>query len=233
MNIAAYIYIIVSLLEIVAEYMGNDTLRFATKPLLMPLLIWFYAQALSGAVNKMHRLMLIAFVFSWVGDVALMFVGVNPNFFLVGLVGFLITHLFYAVAFTHVVDKNAVPILKQKIWIAIPLAIYFAGLIAVVFPAVEAAMKIPVAVYSTVIATMVLFAINRYGRVSSSSFGLVMGGAFLFMFSDSLIAVNKFLYQGTLSYAGVLIMLLYIAGQYLIAKGMLRNNESFFCKTIM
>ena len=225
MNTAAYLYIILGLLEIVAEYLTNDPLRFATKPLLMPVLIWFYVLSLSGTMSKIHRFMLISFVFSWVGDVALMFVGMNPNFFLLGLVGFLITHLFYAVAFTHVVDKNAIPLLKQKIWIAIPLAIYFAGLIAVVFPAVEAAMKIPVAIYSIVIATMVLFAINRYGRVSDTSFALVMSGVFLFMFSDSLIALNKFLYKDKLPFAGVLIMLLYIAGQYLIAKGMLRNDE--------
>jgi hypothetical protein len=46
-----------------------------------------------------------------------------------------------------------------------------------------------------------------------------MAGALLFMLSDSIIAVNKFLYQGELAFAGVGIMLLYISGQYFIAKG--------------
>lgn len=226
MKLTRYIYIVLGILEVLAEAMGNDTLRLVTKPLLMPVLIAWYIQSLPGSLTRMHRLMVAAFVFSWVGDVALMFVGVNENFFLVGLVGFLITHLLYASAFTNVADRSIVPILKQRIWIVLPLAAYFGALMALVFPEVPADMKIPVAVYSTVIATMVVYAINRYKRVNDSSYALVLGGAFLFMFSDSLIALNKFLCHGTLFLSGVMIMVLYIAGQFLIAKGMLRNDKN-------
>ena len=231
MNITTFIYIIVGILEIIAEWLGNDTLRFATKPLLMPLLIVGYRLSLLGAMSKMDKLLIVAFSFSWIGDVALMFVGVNPNFFLLGLVGFLITHLLYAAAFTHLAYVTATPLLPRRAWLLTPLVIYFIALIAMVLPAVETAMKIPVAVYSAVIATMVIFAINRFGRVGSLSFLLVIVGAFLFMFSDSLIAINKFLCHGTLPLAGVFIMLLYIAGQFLIAQGMLKNNEILTTKS--
>jgi hypothetical protein len=44
------------------------------------------------------------------------------------------------------------------------------------------------------------------------------------MLSDSLIALNKFYFNGTLWQASFFIMLLYIAGQFLIAKGTVKTT---------
>jgi len=231
-----YLYFIIAAVEIFAEVTDNTMLRFFSKPLLMIVLIAFYMQAVGSNWNKIHKLMRIAFVFSWVGDVALMFVPKdaadtsimgfpkNENFFLVGLVGFLITHILYAVAFADVTNKKAAALLPKKFWIAIPLLIYMVALLSLLVPGITGNPKtkdflIPVLVYSTAIASMTVFAINRYGRVNEKSFALVFGGALLFMFSDSIIAINKFMYP--FATASIFIMVLYIAGQYLIAKGAL------------
>jgi uncharacterized membrane protein YhhN len=213
------------MIEIYAESSGNETLKYIVKPFLMPVLVLLYLSGMTGPVSLRDKLMVAAFTFSWVGDIALMIPGGREQFFLIGLVAFLITHILYIVSFTMVADRSAEPVLKHKIWMVIPLAAYLAALLAVVFPVVDAPMKVPVAVYSTVIGTMAIFALNRYKRVNDSSFALVFGGALLFMFSDSLIAVNKFLCHGTLFMGGILIMALYIAGQYFIAKGMMRNDN--------
>lgn len=219
-----YLYFIVAAIEIFAEVTQNNAVRFIAKPLLIIVLIAFYMQAVGDKWNKVHKLMRIAFFFSWIGDVALMFVFKNENFFLVGLVGFLITHILYTVAFADVTNKNATPLLPKKLWVAAPLLVYMVALMWLLVPAINGNEKtqpflIPVLVYSSAIATMVAFAINRYGRVNDKSFALVFGGALLFMFSDSIIAVNKFMYPfGT---ASIFIMVLYISGQYLIAKGTL------------
>jgi len=189
----------------------------------MPALIAFYILSLGRSMAKIDWLLIAAWVFSWFGDVVLMFTGIN--YFLAGLVGFLITHLLYTGAFTMVRDRSAIPLLKRKIWLLIPLLAYLAGLMCLVFPAIGEDMKVPIVIYSIVIGVMVISALNRHGRVSDSSFALVFGGALIFMLSDSLIAVNKFLCHGTLYMAGVWIMSTYIAGQYLIAKGMLRNEN--------
>jgi uncharacterized membrane protein YhhN len=162
---------------------------------------------------------MVAFVFSWFGDVFLMFVRFNELFFLAGLASFLITHVLYVVCFAKVAIKEEKALLPSKFWILIPLLAYFGLLMRAFFPNVPADMQIPVAVYSATIALMVVFAINRYGRVNDKSFSLVLAGALMFMFSDSLIALNKFLFEGSLSFAGVGIMILYISGQYLIASG--------------
>ena len=219
-----YLYFVIAAIEIFAEVTNNNTVRFVAKPLLMIVLIAFYMQAVGDKWNKVHKLMRAAFFFSWIGDVALMFVFKNENFFLVGLVGFLITHILYAVAFAEVTNKNVERLLPKKFWVIIPLFIYMLGLLALLVPGITGNEKtqpflVPVLVYSTAIATMVVFAINRHGRVNQRSFNLVLGGALLFMVSDSIIAINKFLHPFEL--AGIFIMVLYIGGQYLIAKGTL------------
>lgn len=202
-------------------------LQFISKPLLMIILILFYATSIVRKPNAFHKMMIAAFFFSWIGDVALMFVHVNENFFLVGLVGFLITHILYTIVFSKVSQPEVTPILPKKFWVAVPLVIYMVALLSMLVPAISGSQQtkpflIPVLVYSTAIAVMVVFSINRFRRVSDSSFALVFGGALLFMFSDSLIAINKFMQP--LPLAGFFIMVLYITGQYLIAKGALKQH---------
>ena len=219
MKYLSAIYLLIGVLEVAAEALGNDTLRFIAKPLLMPVLILFFYNSVRPSLNKAHKLLMVAVVFSWFGDVFLMFVRFNELFFLAGLASFLITHVLYIVCFSKVSNGEVKAILPGKFWILIPLLAYFGLLMYSFFANVPADMKIPVAVYSATIAFMVIFAINRYKRVNDLSFALVMVGALLFMFSDSLIAMNKFLFTGGLPFAGVGIMVLYIAGQYLIAEG--------------
>ncbi|MES2619716.1 MAG: lysoplasmalogenase [Bacteroidota bacterium] len=224
-----YLFLFVSAIEIVAEISGNNLLRFIFKPLLMPALIMFYVSAIGGLWNRFHKQITAAFFFSWIGDVALMFVFKNENFFLVGLVGFLIAHILYAVSFSKVQDTEALPLLSEKRWVLIPLVIYMVVFLYLLVPAVNGSEKtqpflIPVLIYSAAIAIMVAFSINRYKRVSDKSFMLVVSGALLFMFSDSIIAINKFLHP--FPSAGIFIMVLYIAGQYLIAKGCLAQFNS-------
>jgi uncharacterized membrane protein YhhN len=233
-----YLYFAIGLVEVFAEATSNDMVRFFSKPLLMIVLIAFYVQAVAGKWNKVHKLIVAAFVFAWIGDVALMFVGnagdtlmgipKNPNFFLLGLAGFMLTHILYAFAFVQVSDKNAPALLPTRVWTIIPLFIYMAALLSVLLPAIyqnelTRPFLVPVLVYSAAIATMVLVAINRYKRVNDRSFALVFAGAMLFMFSDTLIAINKFIHS--FGSSGIFIMVLYILGQYFIAKGSLAQFE--------
>jgi uncharacterized membrane protein YhhN len=235
-----YLYMLVALIEIYAEATHNELVRFFSKPLLMVLLLAFYVQSIDRNWNKLHKFMAASFVFAWMGDVALMFVpksfddtsimGLpkNPNFFLVGLAAFLVAHMLYAIAFGQVSNKSKAPLLPRKFWVAIPLAIYMVTLLYYLAPAINDNVLTkpflgPVIIYSMAIATMVAFALNRYGRVNDRSFALIFGGALLFMFSDSIIAVNKFLYPFESS--GIFIMVLYIAGQYFIAKGALQQSK--------
>lgn len=236
-----YLYFIIAVVEIYAEATQNDTVRFFSKPLLMVLLLVMYWQAVAGSWNRLHRFIAASIVCAWIGDVALMFVpgnindtmlmGIakNPNYFLAGLAAFLFAHMLYAIAFANVSDKTKTPVLRSKVWVIAPLLLYMLAFLYALIPAINGNELTkpflgPVIIYSAAIATMVAFALNRYGRVNDKSFALVFGGALLFMFSDSIIAVNKFIHPFASS--GIFIMSLYISGQYFIAKGAIQQfNE--------
>lgn len=235
----AYVYFAVAAIELFAECTGNVAVRFFSKPLLMLVLILYFTRHIIGSATTTHKLMVAAFIFSWVGDVALMFVPSNagdislmglpkdPNFFLVGLAGFLLTQILYSIAFARVTDKNAKTLLSRKFWVFLPLLLYMGALLYLLIPAIGNKVEtkpflVPVLIYSATIALMVFFSLNRYKRVNDISFALVFGGALLFMFSDSIIAVNKFIQP--FPTAGIFIMTLYITAQYFIAKGMLKQG---------
>ena len=68
---------------------------------------------------------------------------------------------------------------------------------------------------------MLLMALHRLGNVSAMSFKYVIIGAALFVISDSMIAISKFVMSFPMD--GVLIMATYGVGQYLIVEGFLKN----------
>ena len=66
-------------------------------------------------------------------------------------------------------------------------------------------------------------ALNRYGNGHPISFSYVFVGSLLFVASDTMIALNKFMIA--IPYEGIFIMLTYISAQYLIMKGLLKQYE--------
>ena len=79
---------------------------------------------------------------------------------------------------------------------------------------------IPVAIYILVIGTMTLLAALR----TIDDYRL-LAGAVLFMFSDAMIAINKFQYDGEIVWAHLFIMVTYYAAQLLIAWGAVRAQR--------
>ncbi len=213
-----FLYWLTGILHLAAIVLDQPELRFITKPLLMPLLIAWYFIETKKLRTSVHIIMMIAFVFSCAGDVFLM--DTTELNFLFGLVSFLITHVLYVISFRkEIVKVKGELLLRKKPFLALPVVALAGMLIALVFNRIEPAMQIPVIVYASVITVMVMMAMNRYQKVSQLSFQLTLSGAFLFMLSDSLIALNKFYFEGKLWNASLLIMLTYITGQFLIAKG--------------
>jgi len=64
--------------------------------------------------------------------------------------------------------------------------------------------------------------VSRFGRVSLFSFEIVFYGAVLFLFSDSMLAYNKFVQP--LPNAGLIIMASYMLAQYLIVLGSIERR---------
>jgi uncharacterized membrane protein YhhN len=81
------------------------------------------------------------------------------------------------------------------------------------------ALKIPVIIYALIICSMLLSSIYIYPIIKPPFNGFFVTGALLFVFSDSLLALNKFYHPFTLAGAGI--MLTYCAAQYFIVIGVI------------
>jgi len=212
------IFFLITILEIVCSNMHSiEHLRFYTKPLILISLIIYYFKMSSEIAKELRNFTLMALVFSLLGDVLLMFTHINANYFLSGLVAFLIAHVMYILVFRK--QKNSD---KPSLVFLIALLIYGA-LIFYVLGDRLADMLIPVVIYMLVILTMAFAASRRKGRVSLQSYNLVLIGALFFIISDSLIAINKFYTEVPL--ADILIMTTYAIAQYLIVLGLLKSNH--------
>ncbi|MCW5906886.1 MAG: lysoplasmalogenase [Chitinophagales bacterium] len=210
---------------------------FFTKPLLLPFLAAYYTASVKSKWNNVHKIMLLAFLFSWFGDISLMLtpetisdthlMGIPKSkyFFLLGLGSFLITQLLFIRAFRNAVSsaKNTVSTIGY-----LPFLFYWAAMMFVVLPPLYAnqeknAAIIPVVVYAAILVSMAATALNRYKNTAPESFTYTFIGACLFVISDSLIAINFLALKEPMYHAGFLIMTTYMAAEFLIAYGILEH----------
>jgi uncharacterized membrane protein YhhN len=209
-------YFLVAIIYILLPVIPVNIPPLAVKALIIPFLILIFQISVGKDNLLSKRLILIALIFSWAGDVALGITWRQETMFMAGLIFFLLTHVFYLIAFIRTPGRNLLP--GQFLYAVFPLILYGFILLYILY-ADLGEMKVPVTVYTTVILAMVAAAINRTGKVNQISFYLVLIGALLFLSSDSMLAINKF--SRPFPFASPLIMFTYVAGQYLIVMGYL------------
>ncbi len=217
-RIHTILYFATGIAFIALETIGIAWISIAVKSLIIPLLIWLYLRFVRGHWNRFHSMIIIALIFSWIGDITLQLTQFQESFFLVGLGSFLITQLIYMVAFFITPGKNT--LFFRKIYLLIPVALYGWGILWLLSAGLGD-MKLPVTVYTVVILSMLLAAVNREKKVNRQSFLLVLAGAILFVLSDSMIAINKF--SQPFELARIAILSSYFTAQYLIALGCARQ----------
>lgn len=189
-----------------------------SKALIIPVLIALFLIN-AGWMNRGANLMIfIALFFSWAGDIALEVDKNRDMMFMVGLAFFLLAHVFYFTAFI-LTQGRGYP-LKKLIVMILPVIAYGTFLMIILYDDLGD-MRLPVVIYSAVILAMLTAAITRAGKTASTSFWLVLAGAALFVLSDSMIAVYKF--SKPFAGASILIMSTYVAGQFLMVVGFIRQ----------
>jgi uncharacterized membrane protein YhhN len=161
-------------------------------------------------------LLALALMASASGDAAL--AAEEDRWFLPGLVAFLIAHLIYIALFAT--GSQGIAILAAEplrgLW-AVLIVIAAGALLAKLVPAVPAAMRAPVVVYALAIAAMGVMAVTVPG------YGVAIG-ATLFIASDALLAVRKYLTAETSPHAawtGYAVWALYYAAQATITLAIL------------
>lgn len=214
------IFLIVLMADLAAVYLDKESVRFVTKSLLMPVLgIYFFSQTQSVR-SPLKGWILIAFFFSWVGDVLLMFDAKNSIFFLLGLSAFFVTQVFYIIFFHNIRMREYIRGNALLLLIAI---VYYSVLVSILSPFLGQ-LKLPVRIYGVVLSFMLMLAMHTVFSKNKKAGIWMMIGAILFVVSDSLLAFNKF--YATFTYAGVLTMLTYGLAQLFIAKGAVKYINS-------
>ena len=219
-----YLFILVSVLELASHVFDIRDMHHFTKPLLIPVLMVFFRRALKTQLNSSFMLATLALIFSWIGDVSLMFEENDSIYFLIGLSGFSIAQILYIFSFKKArYNDETVISIKNQLLYSLPFVISGAVLLWFLVPA-AGELAYPLIVYSLLLLGMVIMSILRLDQTKQSSFNQVFIGALLFMISDSLLGFNKFLLP--MENAQLFILLTYILAQWNIVNGLLKHyNE--------
>ncbi|MGB0523960.1 MAG: lysoplasmalogenase [Flammeovirgaceae bacterium] len=227
-NYSFLLFLGIALAELIAVLLENEPLQWVFKPLLMPALLFhLFTSIPTENRSKLFRYITLALLFSMGGDVALLFSGKAELYFILGLASFLIAHICYIVAFHKLDDEHQTSFwgrLRQRNSFPIALVIvgYGITLYSYLFPKLDAFLKVPVALYALAITLMALSLLIRKELLAKNVFNGMFLGVLLFIFSDSCIAIDRFAMP--IPKANFVIMITYIAAQYLIVRGVIKKE---------
>ncbi|WP_266365918.1 lysoplasmalogenase [Tellurirhabdus rosea] len=220
-----WLYFLITLFEITGETLNERWLIYGTKPLLAVLLLLFALKRrpLLGFSVSIIWLM-VGLGFALAGDTLLMIREID--LFMPGLAAFLVMQLCYILAFRNS-RKRSAPLEPGRLWMqALPFAVYLGLFLALLYrplhevPA-NRGLWLPVVGYGLCLSLMGWSASLWQRQAKQAGSRWVLPGALLFILSDSLIAVDRFLWP--LPFSDFLIMSTYAKAQYLIVRGMLRT----------
>lgn len=219
-----------ALIHVFSIILDLNLLMLITKPLIMPLLAGMFFFKTRDVVKQVPvSYLYLAMLFSLFGDILLMFMDQGEIYFITGLVAFLFAQVLYAITYMHYRYKGSnVPGWGIRMIYLFTVLAYTVILSISLLPYLGE-MLLPVTLYTLTILAMVIMAIFRQNRTSTLSFYLVFAGAVIFLLSDSIIAINKFMVP--VFYERLLVISTYMLAQFLITSGLaehvnLRKNQS-------
>ncbi len=176
--------------------------------------------AVAAVAPHRRKLLILALSFSVLGDLLLELRSIGSlgpeQLFLVGLVSFLIAHIFYIAMFVKARSVTLIGRPRTIAWVSALLTV--AICMVILWPGL-AEMRIPVALYSVVLGAMVITAqLSRFPK-------LVAIGALFFLASDTMLAVSIFGHP----FAGsrMLVWITYYAAQWMITVGASAQCKGF------
>ena len=208
-RVAKYLFFVVAAMDILGIALGESLLIYISKPFIIPALWLLYKLQ----VRKPSYFYSIALFCSFLGDTVLMFNGLN--FFMLGLVSFLIAHVFYIVIIRKRIQKWS---LSRFFKLGIPFLLLVVGLISLLESKGLETMLFPVIIYGVTIAVFGTIALYSYLELKNDLSKFMLIGAFLFIISDAILAINAF-YE-PMYWFSLIVMLTYIAAQFYIYKSM-------------
>ncbi|MGD9956608.1 MAG: lysoplasmalogenase [Candidatus Nanopelagicales bacterium] len=193
------VFVVVSVVNVLAVGAGLDPVATATKPFIVGLLmVWAWL----AADRRPPRLLLTGLAFALLGDLLLELPGTIA--FLAGMGAFLVMQLCYIAGFLRLGARTSLRPIVVGGWLALWLALN------VVLGPLLGELRWPITVYSLALVAMAACAVATGSR-------LVGLGGVLFLISDLLIGLRAADVQ--IPASGVLVMATYAAAQALITVG--------------
>jgi uncharacterized membrane protein YhhN len=181
--------ILLAISNIIVDLKDWKKLKYITKPAVM-LAVIASLFVVGPAHNETYRWIIFAgLLFSLAGDVFLM---LEKDLFIWGLGSFLIAHIFYVVAFA-----GGVPWANSQLLSLLPFLLIAGVMMTVLWSRLPKKLLIPVIVYVTALILMGWFAARRFEAsvFDQSSALLTLTGAVLFLISDGVLSVRRFVYK--------------------------------------
>ena len=185
----------VSAVHLIAQFFCLVDVADSTKIALIPTLALVAVGVGRAQPRRVQVFLALGLAFSWAGDIILNLPGEES--FVIGLVAFLCAHLAYIALFSRALAVR--PTRLSSLY-----AVWFASLVVILLPHLDS-LLIPVVVYGAILGTMAAYA-------SGAGWIAAVGGA-LFVASDSLLAINRFIPDPGLWRPSFLIMTTYLAAQ--------------------
>jgi len=193
-------------LTLTGHYWPSLWLVYLFKPLATLLLILIARFHWIANRSAYARWIVIGLMFSFVGDVLLIW---PDHYFLPGLAAFLLTHVTYLIAFTR--DRRFPA--RFSIWLA--YLAFAAAFYTLLFATLPSGLRLPVLLYAAVLSTMAGQAMGNFLELQAPPSQRAAVGTLLFLLSDLLLAFDRF--RRPLPYSTILILTPYYIGQWFIA----------------
>lgn len=200
-------------IHLYASKRNDKPLRDKSKPFILLGLIGLYY----FSVDKISITVVLALIFSWIGDLFLIKKGVK--WFAIGGISFLVSHIFFILSYIPNVNFNNI-----DITLAIILGIIYFSIVTFLFTKLKKhlpkALFYPMYLYLLINGTMNCFAIFRYLSIFDTAGLITLIGAVLFFISDCTLFFVRF-DKNTIFKTHFLVMFTYSIGELLITLGLI------------
>ena len=207
------IFIAISVVHLVAHLMAFQWLVFITKPLLIPILLWYFSEGLSvGNLTLIQKRMVAALSLAWIGDIINLYSQVSHWIFMAGIIVFLAMQIMYIIICFYLISFKQINLL-YLIFCALLFITYGSILLWILLPHLND-LTIPVLIYASALTLTGIASALTKDQLPRNVFYCLLTGTILYIITDSLDAINNF--KASFPYASFWIALTYLAAQMMI-----------------
>lgn len=207
------IFWISTFIHLYASKKKNTKLRNYSKPFILPSLLGMYV----CSTNNVLWSAVLAFIFSWLGDLFL--IGKGVKWFSVGGVAFMISHFFFMVSYSYDIPFNQV-----NIFLFLGIFLFYVTIVSFIFKELKKYLPKPLVVpmffYLSINGLMNCFSLIRLISNITTSNIITFIGATLFFISDSILFFVRFNKNSRFK-THFWVMFTYSIGEFLIALGLI------------